>query len=344
MEFSGPLNFEDASETEPQQNNNSRQTLHVSANGSMEPTVKKEMEIVQKLSVKHEVLKNVLEAEKMMQDLVSIRQEYGSTVVASQNERNRKSDHRGFAVQYHNNHHIINIPEEIEPDLEPEWCIYKVPTSLFKVKEMAYTPLLISIGPVHHNKEELKEMQEQKQRYFKLFRKRIKNELGLGHYQAFLEQEEQNLRGCYQKKFSDISKEKFVEMMQLDAVFIMELFLREAKRWEHKKDYLVTQRCVSKSIQRDLMLLENQLPIIVLEKLYDIVPSNDKKHGRFINLAHEYFISYYPHQLSSENKFELECSFRLYRTITFPFIPTSMAFQSISGKVDTNSSSKLLNR
>ncbi|TKY45774.1 UPF0481 protein [Spatholobus suberectus] len=66
MEFSGPLNFEDASETEPQQNNNSRQTLHVSANGSMEPTVKKEMEIVQKLSVKHEVLKNVLEAEKMM--------------------------------------------------------------------------------------------------------------------------------------------------------------------------------------------------------------------------------------------------------------------------------------
>jgi len=39
-----------------------------------------------------------------------------------------------------------------------------------------------------------------------------------------------------------------------------------------------------------------------------------------------------------------ESAFRLYRTITFPFTPTTMAFQSISGKGDTNSSSKFLSR
>ncbi|RDY01610.1 UPF0481 protein, partial [Mucuna pruriens] len=253
-------------------------------------------------------------------------------VLAQQEQKKKKKKKEifmGSVDQYHIQH-IINIPEEIEPALWPECCIYKVPTSLLKVKEVAYTPLLISIGPVHHNKEELKEMQEQKHRYFHFFWVRIENKLDLVHYKAFLEQEEQKLRRCYQKKFSDISKEQFVEMMLLDAVFIMELFLREAKRWEYKDDYVITQGCVSKSIQCDLMLLENQLPIIVLEKLYDIVPSNVKKHTRFINLAYEYFRSYYPHQQSSENKFELskwEKSLHFTDLIRNSYLPKNLSSQ-----------------
>nr|KYP69214.1 hypothetical protein KK1_008401 [Cajanus cajan] len=53
----------------------------------------------------------------------------------------------------------------------------------------------------------------------------------------------------------------------------------------------MTQGFVSKRIQCDLMLLENQIPMIVLEKLYDkVVPSSVKKHNRFIELARNYFI------------------------------------------------------
>lgn len=205
---------------------------------------------------------------------------------------------------------IINIPEKIDPALWPDQCcIYKVPASLLKVKKEAYTPLLISIGPIHHNNKKLEEMQEQKQRYFHFFWERLANKRDLMNYKDFLVQEEQSIRHCYQKisfkdkKFSD--KEPFVDMILLDAVFIMELFLREAKRWEHKDDYIVNQPCVSKSIQRDLLLLENQLPIFVLEKLYDtVVPSNVKKHNRFIRLAYEYFASCYPHQESLGREFE----------------------------------------
>ncbi|KAJ1439487.1 hypothetical protein SESBI_02427 [Sesbania bispinosa] len=150
-------------------------------------------------------------------------------------------------------------------------------------------------------------MKEQKERYFHFFWERLMNKLDLMKYKLFLEQEEDNIRHCYQKKFYDISKEQFVDMILLDAVFIMELFLREAKRWEHKDDYIVTQPCLSRSIQRDLLLLENQLPIYVLEKLYDtVVPSNVKKHNRFLKLAHQYFASCYPYHESSERKFELE--------------------------------------
>ncbi|XP_058743291.1 UPF0481 protein At3g47200-like [Vicia villosa] len=211
----------------------------------------------------------------------------------------------GSSDEYHIQR-IINIREKVEPSLWPQCCIYNVPAILLKVKEEAYTPLLVSIGPIHHNNKKLEEMQEYKQRYFHFFRNRLERKSDLVNYRSFLVQDEQNIRRCYQKKFNDISNEQFVDMMLLDAVFIMELFLRENKKWEHKDDYIVTQLCVSKSIQRDLSLLENQLPIYVLEKLYDtVVPSSVKKNNWFFKLAHEYFASCYPrHKESDERKFE----------------------------------------
>jgi len=210
------------------------------------------------------------------------------------------------SVEYHIQQ-VINIPEIIEPATWPQCCIYKVPAILFKGKEEAYTPLLISIGPIHHNNKILEEMQEHKQRYFHFFWNRLEEKSDLMNYKVFLEQEEQNIRHCYQINFSDINNEQFIDMILLDVVFIMELFLREARKWEHKDDYIVTQLCLSKNIQHDLLLLENQIPIYVLEKLYDtVVPSSDKKHKWFLRLAHEYFASCYPHQheSSAESKFE----------------------------------------
>ncbi|KAK7344831.1 hypothetical protein VNO77_14971 [Canavalia gladiata] len=61
----------------------------------------------------------------------------------------------------------------------------------------------------------------------------------------------------------------------------------------------------SKSIQCNLLLHENHLPMKMLEKLYDtVVQRNDKKHVRFLTLAQEYFGSFYPHHHSSERKFK----------------------------------------
>lgn len=227
---------------------------------------------------------------------------------------------------------IINIPENIEPSHWPQCCIYKVPATLLKVKEEAYTPLLISIGPIHHNNKRLEELQEYKHRYFHYFWNRLDKKSDFMSYKVFLQQEEQNIRRCYQKKFADINNEQLVDMILLDSVFIMELFLRENKKWEHKDDYIITQLCVSKSIQRDLLLLENQLPIYVLEKLYDtIVPSNVKKHNWFLKLAHEYFASCYPHHReSSERKFEAkkwEKSRHFTDLIRYSYLPMKLKNQ-----------------
>ncbi|KAI4356669.1 hypothetical protein L6164_000674 [Bauhinia variegata] len=195
-------------------------------------------------------------------------------------------------------HRIINI-KEIEPVLPSDCCIYEVPINLRQVNEneKAYTPLLISIGPLHHGKEEFSKMEKQKEMYFQFFWKRLPKQ-DFEKYEAYLRGQEHKIRSCYSEKYDDDTKKTdFVSMILLDSVFIMELFLRNLKsKKELENDYIFTKPWISKTIQRDLLLLENQLPIFVLKKFYDsVVPEGEKgRYANFLNLAHKYFESFDP--------------------------------------------------
>ncbi|XP_061348818.1 UPF0481 protein At3g47200-like [Gastrolobium bilobum] len=216
--------------------------------------------------------------------------------------------------------HIIDI-RDLEDFKFSECSIYKVPCNLRKVNEEAYTPQLISIGPIHLGKEESKPMQEHKKRYFHFFWERVYNEQAMNSYKDYLETKEQEIKQCYAHKFPEISKEKFMDMVLLDSVFIMELFLRNSSwksgsfkheheyvqtksfRFKHSDDYILTQSWLSKDIARDLILIENQIPIFVLKELYNtVVPEVDKKkeHPSFVELALEYFAFYDTQRSSSD--------------------------------------------
>ncbi|XP_058743293.1 UPF0481 protein At3g47200-like [Vicia villosa] len=224
---------------------------------------------------------------------------------------------------------IIHVKDLEELSLA-ECTIYNVPHNLRKVKPQAYTPQLISIGPIHLGKQELQPMQLHKIRYYHFFWERLSstNQQSMKNYKLYLESKEQVIRKCYAEKFS-INKEEFVENILLDAVFIMELLLRNSSwksdtskhehdyvpsksfRRKHTDDFILTQAWLSRTITRDLILLENQIPFFVLVKLYEtvIVSEDDKKpkHENFLDLALEYF-SFYDIQRSSslETKFVLE--------------------------------------
>ncbi|MED6122310.1 hypothetical protein PIB30_038604 [Stylosanthes scabra] len=217
--------------------------------------------------------------------------------------------------------HVIDV--RVLEDLKLSDCtIYNVPCNLRKVNKEAYTPEMVSIGPIHFDKPELKPMQEHKQRYFHFFWKRVSNEQDMKKYKEFLESNEETIRQCYAHKFPEISKEKFVDMVLLDAVFIMELLLRNSWKLErstherdyratrsfkkdHSDDYIVTQSWVNRNITRDLILLENQIPFFVLRQLYvDVVVPNErgeeisKHYSCFVDLAVHYF-AFYDAQMSS---------------------------------------------
>lgn len=187
---------------------------------------------------------------------------------------------------------FVDIPKEIRPELyEPFCCIYKVPHHVRKLENgEAYTPLLISIGPIHHTRRILKPMQAQKQRYCVAFWERIKRKKDLVKYKTSLKDNIKMIQTFYSEIDINIEDNQFVDMIMLDSVFIIELFMRKS---ENIEDYLFSKSLISKSIQRDLLLLENQLPFFLLEQLHRRVFKDDNGPS-FLELAFKYFENFNP--------------------------------------------------
>jgi hypothetical protein len=159
---------------------------------------------------------------------------------------------------------LIDIPSDLPPAEWPECCIYRVPKLLRKVNEEAYTPKLVSIGPLHHGREELRDMEMHKLRYFKDFFQRTTLKKSQKDLASIIEAKEETIRHCYSEDCGLKSKD-FVKMILLDAIFIIELFLRLT---EGKNDYISSKPCLEHGIRYDLIVLENQLPFFVLEDLH----------------------------------------------------------------------------
>jgi hypothetical protein len=118
---------------------------------------------------------------------------------------------------------LIDVPLVMKPPLWPGCCIYFVPKNLRKINKAAYTPKLVSIGPFHHGLKELRDMEKHKLRYFKDFLYRT------GRSQEdllkIIQDNEVRIRHCYSKDYK-LSSTGFVKIILLDAIFIIELFVR----------------------------------------------------------------------------------------------------------------------
>ncbi|XP_062173687.1 UPF0481 protein At3g47200-like [Alnus glutinosa] len=179
---------------------------------------------------------------------------------------------------------VIDMTQIHEPAMRPECCIYRVPNKLRQVNKEAYTPKLVSIGPFHHDLEELKGMEKQKLKYFKAFYKRTgKNQKDLA---SIIEKKEEKIRHYYSETFEQLNRKKFVEIILLDAIFIIELFLRNFERKEN--DYILSNAWLESYIKQDLILLENQLPFKFLRKLYRFA-FNGEEVTPFLELPRMFF-------------------------------------------------------
>ncbi|VVB06389.1 unnamed protein product [Arabis nemorensis] len=173
------------------------------------------------------------------------------------------------------------------PDL---CCIYRVPNCMRSVNPEAYTPQLVLIGPLHHSLklQALKSrgdtrdaklmgylnMEEHKKIYLKEFAKRVAGEKTIDGFRRVIEEKEAIIRASYSESTAWIEPPAFVEMVLHDSVFILELMLRlYAAGTEKTGDPLIDEPCLELTIKRDLILLENQLPYFILEKLFDPVLS-----------------------------------------------------------------------
>ncbi|KAJ6971979.1 UPF0481 protein At3g47200 [Populus alba] len=222
-----------------------------------------------------------------------------------ENEPSNSSNH----IEKTCKHISIEIPgdlfsKDLETTFRREECIYKAPAALCDSNRACYTPRVISIGPFHHGNKKLRPMKIQKQRYLKEFCKRLGGETkvqeSLKVLWSTIQSLEDKIKRCYADntfvKFSS-NDDKFVKMILLDAVFIFELFLkneedtRDNKRYQD--DFIIAKPWLRAAIQRDLILLENQLPFFILKKLYSLAIEETKlNYPSFLDLSCHYFEKY----------------------------------------------------
>ncbi|XP_031272040.1 putative UPF0481 protein At3g02645 isoform X2 [Pistacia vera] len=177
-------------------------------------------------------------------------------------------------------------------DLEPEpgffqCSIYRVPKKIRSTNEKFYTPQLISIGPFHHGDTKLADMEEKKKRYMKQFLQRITSEKR-DKILTFIKDNEQKIRNCYAEIFP-LESHKFVMMIMYDAIFIIELFVKNKSRRDRASDALLATAAGRHTLCKDLELLENQLPFFVLDEIYMLVNFNSPQVPTFMELSCLFF-------------------------------------------------------
>ncbi|XP_043724206.1 UPF0481 protein At3g47200-like [Telopea speciosissima] len=154
------------------------------------------------------------------------------------------------------------LDEVLSSPTSMDYNIYRLPKSLVDEKPEAYVPHIVSIGPFHHKQQHLQHTETRKILYFHRFMNRTASLL---HYVQVVEDLEERLYQCYPTDLKIERDSSFVMMMVVDGCFILDLLL-QSKNYHKttpilKWDYQVSQ---------DLILVENQIPIFVLEELYRV--------------------------------------------------------------------------
>ncbi|CAI9774156.1 unnamed protein product [Fraxinus pennsylvanica] len=166
--------------------------------------------------------------------------------------------------------------------------IYRVPASVIDLNKTAYKPQTVSLGPYHHDEVHLKAMEEHKHRALLHFLKRSGKPIEL--YVDALAEVADNLKDAYDQLATKwkLETEEFLELMILDGCFILEIARTATQTLNdyapndpifstHGKLYIVPY------LKRDMLMLENQLPLLVLEKLVAVEKGNSKGEEKIVN-------------------------------------------------------------
>ena len=169
------------------------------------------------------------------------------------------------------------LDEELEEDSEVPVNIYNVPKTLMATKPDCYVPQEVALGPYHHWRPELYEME----RYKLAAAKRTQKHLQRVKFESLVDQltkHEPRIRACYHK-YLEFNGDTLAWMMAIDASFLLEflqvyaikagrVLTRVSSRMSHLVDYAGT-KSAHNAILRDMVMLENQIPLFVLRKVLE---------------------------------------------------------------------------
>lgn len=216
---------------------------------------------------------------------------------------------------------VISIKEKLEQarqdDEAGSWAklsIYKVPQHLREGgDDRAYVPQIVSLGPYHRGKKRLRQMDRHKWRSLHHVLKRNSQDIKI--YLESMKELEEKDRACYEGSMS-LSSNEFAEMMVLDGCFVLELFRGVSEGFMRlgypRNDPVFAMRGSMHSIQRDMIMLENQLPLFILDRLFGLQFGEPEQRGLVAKLALRFFDPLMPtdEPLTKGERNKLESSLR----------------------------------
>ncbi|XP_057422830.1 putative UPF0481 protein At3g02645 [Lotus japonicus] len=166
---------------------------------------------------------------------------------------------------------VIQIRETLDEDLEDDdgefvVSIFNVPKPLMASNPESYTPQQVAIGPYHYWRQELYEMERYKLSAAKRFQKQLQS-LKLQHIVDQLIRLELRIRSCYHK-YLNFNAETLAWMMAVDASFLLEfLQVYDTIQDGTKQGDYSSRKLDHNAILKDMVMLENQIPLFVLRKM-----------------------------------------------------------------------------
>ncbi|KAI9178592.1 hypothetical protein LWI28_028284 [Acer negundo] len=181
-------------------------------------------------------------------------------------------------------------------------CIFRIPKILHRHNPQAYEPNAFSIGPFRCDDDNLKPTQKIKMKYLQgLLRRATNSKELLRKLTGAVTAIEKEARECYAGPIGNSSVEEFAKILVLDGCFIIELFRKDAEEVnKDPDDPIFSMSCLLEFLKHDLILLENQIPWPVLERLFNMTMVPGGK--TLIELA----LGFFSNMFSSHNKPTIE--------------------------------------
>ncbi|XP_006664591.1 UPF0481 protein At3g47200-like [Oryza brachyantha] len=143
--------------------------------------------------------------------------------------------------------------------MEINTFVVQLPTYMRDANKALFEPRVVSIGPYHHGHRSTGNMEVHKDRFRRSFLQRLGN---VSHQDAI----DRCIEGALQCYSGSIGMYT-AEMLTRDGCFVVELLLR----WNEGREAHVDNhiRLMSNCIYYDLLLVDNQIPFFVLDRLFN---------------------------------------------------------------------------
>ncbi|XP_041002727.1 UPF0481 protein At3g47200-like [Juglans microcarpa x Juglans regia] len=188
---------------------------------------------------------------------------------------------------------LLNMMEGPNLNMPPRCCIFLTPKILRRHNEKAYAPNAFSIGPFHRTDQSLKATEKVKVKYFQALIRRSSSpnpKQKLDEIIKGIGEIEREARECYAPQACLPNENEFVKILVLDGCFIIELFLRHAhQELRDSEDPVFNMSCMFQLLRHDLCLLENQIPWLVLERLFVMTSGRHRSSPPLVALALKFF-------------------------------------------------------